>query len=170
MILCIGAEGNRFRCHFPCISSSIKGEKRPPSPEDDDVIILSDDSPSPPMNGLSHFKELDTDLLMVRLPPPTHKGRSCMSLTAVLLRRTLRQDQIMTWASKDFFFKFRQRKLSHLGYFLTKYHLMVVLAGTCMINYSKINSIALRKTACLALCLLPHLKTPDFSLLPAYCW
>lgn len=49
------------------MSSSIKKEKRPPSPEDDDVIILSDnDSPSPPMNGLSHFKELDTDLLMVR--------------------------------------------------------------------------------------------------------
>lgn len=53
--------------HLPCTSSSIKREKRPPSPEDDDVIILSDnDSPSPPMNGLSHFKELDTDLLMVR--------------------------------------------------------------------------------------------------------
>lgn len=49
------------------MSNSIKREKRPPSPEDDDVIILSDnDSPSPPMNGLSHFKELDTDLLMVR--------------------------------------------------------------------------------------------------------
>lgn len=49
------------------MSSSIKREKRPPSPEDDDVIILSDnDSPSPPMNGLNHFKELDTDLLMVR--------------------------------------------------------------------------------------------------------
>lgn len=52
------------------LSSSIKREKRPPSPDDDDdddVIILSDnDSPSPPMNGLSHFKELDTDLLMVR--------------------------------------------------------------------------------------------------------
>lgn len=48
--------------------NSIKREKRPPTPEDDDdVIILSDnDSPSPPMNGLSHFKELDTDLLMVR--------------------------------------------------------------------------------------------------------
>lgn len=51
----------------PRITSTIKREKRPPSPEDDDVIILSDnDSPSPPMNGLSHFKELDTDLLMVR--------------------------------------------------------------------------------------------------------
>lgn len=49
------------------LSRSIKREKRPPSPEDDDVIILSDnESPSPPMNGLSHFKELDTDLLMVR--------------------------------------------------------------------------------------------------------
>lgn len=55
-----------FKCHFLCIPSNIKREKRPPSPEDDDVIILSDnDSPSPPMNGLSHFKELDTDLLMV---------------------------------------------------------------------------------------------------------
>lgn len=44
-------------------------ERRPPSPdeEDDDVIILSDnDSPSPPMNGLNHLKELDADLLMVR--------------------------------------------------------------------------------------------------------
>lgn len=49
------------------LTRSIKMEKRPPSPEDDDdVIILSDnDSPSPPVNGLSHFKELDTDLLMV---------------------------------------------------------------------------------------------------------
>lgn len=59
-----------FECNFLCITSNIKREKRPPSPEDDDdddVIILSDnDSPSPPMNGLSHFKELDTDLLMVR--------------------------------------------------------------------------------------------------------
>lgn len=55
-----------LKCHFLCIPSSVKREKRPPSPEDDDVIILSDnDSPSPPMNGLSHFKELDTDLLMV---------------------------------------------------------------------------------------------------------
>lgn len=69
MMLCIGAKDNKLRCHFPCISSSIKREKRPPSPDDDDVIILSDDSPSPPMNGLSHFKELDTDLLMVRHPP-----------------------------------------------------------------------------------------------------
>ncbi|XP_051943157.1 transcriptional repressor p66 alpha-like isoform X3 [Hippocampus zosterae] len=49
-------------------SKGIKRERRPPSPdeeEDDDVIILSDnDSPSPPMNGLNHLKELDTDLLM----------------------------------------------------------------------------------------------------------
>lgn len=52
----------------PVLCSSIKREKRPPSPEDDDVIILSDnDSPSPPVNGLSHSKELDTDLLMVSL-------------------------------------------------------------------------------------------------------
>lgn len=53
--------------HLLCTSNNIKREKRPQSPEDDDVIILSDnDSPSPPMNGLSHIKELDTDLLMVR--------------------------------------------------------------------------------------------------------
>ncbi|XP_061776198.1 transcriptional repressor p66-alpha-like isoform X2 [Nerophis ophidion] len=55
-------------------SKSIKKENRPASPEgddddddddDDDVIILSDnDSLSPPMNGLSHLKELNTDLLM----------------------------------------------------------------------------------------------------------
>lgn len=58
---------DEFECNSLCITSNIKKEKRPPSPEDDDVIILSDnDSPSPPMNGLSHFKELDTDLLMVR--------------------------------------------------------------------------------------------------------
>lgn len=44
------------------------------SPEDDDVIILSDnDSPSPPMNGLSHFKELDTALLMVRQNIPLYE-------------------------------------------------------------------------------------------------
>uniref|UniRef100_A0A3Q2NS08 GATA zinc finger domain containing 2A n=1 Tax=Fundulus heteroclitus TaxID=8078 RepID=A0A3Q2NS08_FUNHE len=50
-------------------TKGIKREKRPPSPEDDDVIILSDnDSPSPPMNGLSHLKELDTELLMKSSP------------------------------------------------------------------------------------------------------
>lgn len=67
------------------ISNSIKREKRPPSPEDDDVIILSDnDSPSPPMNGLSHFKELDTDLLMVR---HTDTKLEVMHLMLLLLLR-----------------------------------------------------------------------------------
>ncbi|KAL0966442.1 hypothetical protein UPYG_G00295360 [Umbra pygmaea] len=48
--------------------STIKREKRPPSP-DDDVIVLSDnDSCSPPMNGLNHYKDLDTDLLMKSSP------------------------------------------------------------------------------------------------------
>ncbi|KAK7945725.1 hypothetical protein WMY93_001453 [Mugilogobius chulae] len=43
----------------------IKREKWPPSLEDDDVIILSDnDSPGPTMNGLSHLNKLDTKLLM----------------------------------------------------------------------------------------------------------
>lgn len=45
--------------------SDVKKEKRPPSP--DDIIVLSDNEPSSPqMNGGSHFKDLDTDLLMVR--------------------------------------------------------------------------------------------------------
>ncbi|XP_038860064.1 transcriptional repressor p66 alpha-like isoform X3 [Salvelinus namaycush] len=52
---------------------AIKREPRPPSPDDDDddddVIVLSDnDSCSPPMNGLNHFKELDTVLLMKSRP------------------------------------------------------------------------------------------------------
>uniref|UniRef100_UPI0037E96747 transcriptional repressor p66-alpha-like isoform X2 n=1 Tax=Semicossyphus pulcher TaxID=241346 RepID=UPI0037E96747 len=79
----------------------IKREKRPPSPEDDDVIILSDnDSPSPPMNGLSHFKELDTDLLMKS--SPTERERIIKQLkeelrleeAKLVLLKKLRQSQI----------------------------------------------------------------------------
>uniref|UniRef100_A0A3P8SWI0 Uncharacterized protein n=1 Tax=Amphiprion percula TaxID=161767 RepID=A0A3P8SWI0_AMPPE len=80
---------------------SIKREKRPPSPEDDDVIILSDnDSPSPPMNGLSHFKELDTDVLMKSSPAE----RECiikqlmeelrLEEAKLVLLKKLRQSQI----------------------------------------------------------------------------
>ena len=57
-----------FVSFIDSVSNSVKKEKRPPAndDDDDDVIILSDnESSSPPMNGLSHFKELDTDLLMV---------------------------------------------------------------------------------------------------------
>ncbi|XP_034469694.1 transcriptional repressor p66 alpha-like isoform X4 [Hippoglossus hippoglossus] len=80
---------------------SIKREKRPPSPEDDDVIILSDnDSPSPPRNGLSHFKELDTDLLMKS--SPEERGRIIKQLkeelrleeAKLVLLKKLRQSQI----------------------------------------------------------------------------
>ncbi|KAM7379215.1 hypothetical protein PAMP_004780 [Pampus punctatissimus] len=80
---------------------TIKREKRPPSPDDDDVIILSDnDSPSPPMNGLSHFKELDTDLLMKS--SPDERERIIKQLKEVLrleeaklvLLKKLRQSQI----------------------------------------------------------------------------
>uniref|UniRef100_A0A3Q3R8K6 Transcriptional repressor p66 coiled-coil MBD2-interaction domain-containing protein n=1 Tax=Monopterus albus TaxID=43700 RepID=A0A3Q3R8K6_MONAL len=80
---------------------SIKREKRPLSPEDDDVIILSDnDSPSPPMNGLSHFKELDTDLLMKS--SPAERGRIIKQLkeelrleeAKLVLLKKLRQSQI----------------------------------------------------------------------------
>ncbi|XP_039672737.1 transcriptional repressor p66 alpha-like isoform X6 [Perca fluviatilis] len=80
---------------------SIKREKRPPSPEDDDVIILSDnDSPSPPMNGLSHFKELDTDLLMKSSPMEREriikqlKVELRLEEAKLVLLKKLRQSQI----------------------------------------------------------------------------
>lgn len=80
---------------------SIKREKRPPSPEDDDVIILSDnDSPSPPRNGLSHFKELDTDLLMKSSPAEREriikqlKEELRLEEAKLVLLKKLRQSQI----------------------------------------------------------------------------
>lgn len=82
-------------------SRGIKKEKRPPSPEDDDVIILSDnDSPSPPMNGLSHFKELDTDLLMKSSPAEREriikqlKEELRLEEAKLVLLKKLRQSQI----------------------------------------------------------------------------
>ncbi|XP_039672728.1 transcriptional repressor p66 alpha-like isoform X2 [Perca fluviatilis] len=82
-------------------SRGIKREKRPPSPEDDDVIILSDnDSPSPPMNGLSHFKELDTDLLMKSSPMEREriikqlKVELRLEEAKLVLLKKLRQSQI----------------------------------------------------------------------------
>ncbi|KAL7387193.1 hypothetical protein ABVT39_019768 [Epinephelus coioides] len=82
-------------------SRGIKREKRPPSPEDDDVIILSDnDSPSPPMNGLSHFKELDTDLLMKSSPAEREriikqlKEELRLEEAKLVLLKKLRQSQI----------------------------------------------------------------------------
>ncbi|XP_013876778.1 transcriptional repressor p66-alpha isoform X2 [Austrofundulus limnaeus] len=82
-------------------SRGIKKEKRPPSPEDDDVIILSDnDSPSPPMNGLSHFKELDTDLLMKSSPAERKhiikqlKEELRLEEAKLVLLKKLRQSQI----------------------------------------------------------------------------
>ncbi|XP_051258144.1 transcriptional repressor p66 alpha isoform X2 [Dicentrarchus labrax] len=82
-------------------SRGIKKEKRPPSPEDDDVIILSDnDSPSPPMNGLSHFKDLDTDLLMKRSPVEREriikqlKEELRLEEAKLVLLKKLRQSQI----------------------------------------------------------------------------
>ncbi|XP_078791001.1 transcriptional repressor p66-alpha isoform X18 [Oryzias latipes] len=82
-------------------SKSIKREKRAPSPEDDDVIILSDnDSPSPPVNGLSHFKELDTDLLMKSSPAEREriikqlKEELRLEEAKLVLLKKLRQSQI----------------------------------------------------------------------------
>ncbi|XP_056148936.1 transcriptional repressor p66 alpha-like isoform X2 [Lampris incognitus] len=83
---------------------SLKREKRPPSPDDDDdddVIILSDnDSPSPPMNGVSHFKELDTDLLMKSSPEEREhiikqlKEELRLEEAKLVLLKKLRQSQI----------------------------------------------------------------------------
>ncbi|KAK5859869.1 hypothetical protein PBY51_021389 [Eleginops maclovinus] len=82
-------------------SRGIKREKRPPSPEDDDVIILSDnDSPSPPMNGLRHFKELDTELLMKSSPAEREhiikqlKEELRLEEAKLVLLKKLRQSQI----------------------------------------------------------------------------
>uniref|UniRef100_A0A673HAX5 Transcriptional repressor p66-alpha-like n=1 Tax=Sinocyclocheilus rhinocerous TaxID=307959 RepID=A0A673HAX5_9TELE len=47
-------------------NTAMKREARSPSP--DDVIVLSDEAPSPPVNGGNHVKQLDTDLLMSSSP------------------------------------------------------------------------------------------------------
>ncbi|XP_016395733.1 transcriptional repressor p66-alpha-like isoform X1 [Sinocyclocheilus rhinocerous] len=47
-------------------NTAMKREASSPSPED--VIVLSDEAPSPPVNGGNHVKELDTDLLMRSSP------------------------------------------------------------------------------------------------------
>ncbi|CAL8281579.1 unnamed protein product [Lota lota] len=84
----------------------VKKEKCPPAAaaaatDDDDVIILSDnDSPSPPRNGLSHFRELDTDLLMKS--SPEERARIIKQLkeelrleeAKLVLLKKLRQSQI----------------------------------------------------------------------------
>ncbi|XP_077955129.1 transcriptional repressor p66-alpha isoform X16 [Gasterosteus aculeatus] len=82
-------------------SRGIKREKRPPSSDDDDVIVLSDnDSPSPPMNGFSHFKELDSDLLMKSSPAEREsiikqlKEELRLEEAKLVLLKKLRQSQI----------------------------------------------------------------------------
>ncbi|XP_077369719.1 transcriptional repressor p66-alpha-like isoform X2 [Festucalex cinctus] len=86
-------------------SKGIKRETRPPSPEedddDDDVIILSDnDSPSPPMNGLNHLKELDTDFLMKSSPGERErfikqlKEELRLEEAKLVLLKKLRQSQL----------------------------------------------------------------------------
>ncbi|XP_058274011.1 transcriptional repressor p66-alpha-like isoform X1 [Hemibagrus wyckioides] len=77
----------------------IKKEKQPHSP--DDVIVLSDNEPSSPqMNGGSHFKELDTDLLMRSSPEErvriikTLKEELRLEEARLVLLKKLRQSQI----------------------------------------------------------------------------
>ncbi|XP_030630432.1 transcriptional repressor p66-alpha [Chanos chanos] len=79
--------------------SELKKEKRPPSP--DDVIVLSDNEPSSPqMNGLNHFKELDTDLLMKSSPEEREriikqlKEELRLEEAKLVLLKKLRQSQI----------------------------------------------------------------------------
>lgn len=82
------------------MSASKSTISKPPSP-DDDVIILSDnDSPSPPLNGLSHLRELDIDLLM--RSSPTEREQMIQRLkeelrleeAKLVLLKKLRQSQI----------------------------------------------------------------------------
>ncbi|XP_029580784.1 transcriptional repressor p66 alpha isoform X4 [Salmo trutta] len=79
---------------------TLKREKCPLSP-DDDVIVLSDnDSCSPPMNGLNHLKELDTDLLMKTSPEDRDriikqlKEELRQEEAKLVLLKKLRQSQI----------------------------------------------------------------------------
>ncbi|KAK3534445.1 hypothetical protein QTP86_015204, partial [Hemibagrus guttatus] len=77
----------------------VKKEKQPPSP--DDVIVLSDNEPSSPqLNGGSHFKELDADLLMRSSPEErvriikTLKEELRLEEARLVLLKKLRQSQI----------------------------------------------------------------------------
>ncbi|KAI4878636.1 hypothetical protein NFI96_033613, partial [Prochilodus magdalenae] len=79
--------------------SDVKKEKRPQSP--DDVIVLSDNEPSSPqMNGVSHLKELDTDLLMKSSPEEREriikqlKEELRLEEAKLVLLKKLRQSQI----------------------------------------------------------------------------
>ncbi|KAJ8011622.1 hypothetical protein DPEC_G00060180 [Dallia pectoralis] len=80
---------------------AVKQEKRPPSPDDDDVIVLSDnDSGSPPANGINHFKDLDTELLMKSSPEERDciikqlKDELRLEEAKLVLLKKLRQSQI----------------------------------------------------------------------------
>ncbi|XP_070974834.1 transcriptional repressor p66 alpha-like isoform X2 [Oncorhynchus clarkii lewisi] len=79
---------------------ALKREKCSLSP-DDDVIVLSDnDSCSPPMNGLNHLKELNTDLLMKTSPEDRDriikqlKEELRQEEAKLVLLKKLRQSQI----------------------------------------------------------------------------
>uniref|UniRef100_A0A4W5N3N0 Transcriptional repressor p66 coiled-coil MBD2-interaction domain-containing protein n=1 Tax=Hucho hucho TaxID=62062 RepID=A0A4W5N3N0_9TELE len=79
---------------------TLKREKCLLSP-DDDVIVLSDnDSCSPPLNGLNHLKELDTDLLMKTSPKDRDriikqlKEELRQEEAKLVLLKKLRQSQI----------------------------------------------------------------------------
>ncbi|KAI2668046.1 Transcriptional repressor p66-alpha [Labeo rohita] len=79
-------------------NTSVKREARSPSP--DDVIVLSDEAPSPQVNGGNHLKELDTDLLMRSSPEEREhvikqlKEELRLEEAKLILLKKLRQSQI----------------------------------------------------------------------------
>ncbi|KAJ8357727.1 hypothetical protein SKAU_G00205210 [Synaphobranchus kaupii] len=85
--------------------SNVKGERRPPSP--DDVIVLSDNEPSsPPINGLNHFpKEMDTERLLRSSPEERDriikqlKEELRLEEAKLVLLKKLRQSQVQKEAS-----------------------------------------------------------------------
>ncbi|KAG5847862.1 hypothetical protein ANANG_G00130710 [Anguilla anguilla] len=87
------------------VPRNVKGERRPPSP--DDVIVLSDNEPpSPPMNGLNHCpKEMDTEGLLRSSPEEREriikqlKEELRLEEAKLVLLKKLRQSQIQKEAS-----------------------------------------------------------------------
>ncbi|KAJ8270080.1 hypothetical protein GJAV_G00110100 [Gymnothorax javanicus] len=85
--------------------STVKAERRPPSP--DDVIVLSDnESSSPPMNGLNHRpREMDTERLLRSSPEEREriikqlKEELRLEEAKLVLLKKLRQSQIQKEAS-----------------------------------------------------------------------
>ncbi|XP_036822297.1 transcriptional repressor p66 alpha isoform X2 [Oncorhynchus mykiss] len=79
---------------------ALKREKCSLSPDDDVIVLSANDSCSPPMNGLNHLKELNTDLLMKTSPEDRDriikqlKEELRQEEAKLVLLKKLRQSQI----------------------------------------------------------------------------